>query len=35
MATELEVKLTLSESAQSRAFEWLKGQPGASEGPVK
>ncbi|MGQ7271817.1 CYTH domain-containing protein [Marinobacter nauticus] len=35
MATELEVKLTLSESAQSRAFEWLKGRPGASEGPVK
>jgi inorganic triphosphatase YgiF len=35
VATELEVKLTLLEAAQSRAFEWLKGRPGASEGPVK
>ena len=35
MATELEIKLTLSEAAQAKALEWLLGRPEASEGPRK
>ena len=35
MATELEIKLTLSESAQARALEWLLARPEASEGHRK
>jgi len=35
MATELEIKLTLSESAQKRALQWLLVQPGASRGALK
>lgn len=35
MATELEIKLTLSESAQAGALEWLLAQLEASKGPCK
>ncbi|WP_029655301.1 CYTH domain-containing protein [Marinobacter daepoensis] len=35
MATELEIKLTLSEKAQAEAFDWLMHRPGATEGAVK
>lgn len=35
MATELEIKLTLSEKAQAEAFGWLMHRPGATEGAVK
>ncbi|MGC8120914.1 CYTH domain-containing protein [Marinobacter sp. VGCF2001] len=35
MATELEIKLTLSEPAQAEAFDWLRARAEASEGPVK
>ncbi|WP_417316447.1 CYTH domain-containing protein [Cycloclasticus pugetii] len=35
MATELEIKLTLSEQSQSKALDWLQSQPEASEGARK
>ena len=35
MATELEIKLTLSEQRQAEALAWLLAQPEASEGPRK
>ncbi|MFV8572386.1 CYTH domain-containing protein [Marinobacter sp. SBS5] len=35
MATELEIKLTLSEQSQTNALAWLLAQPEASEGPRK
>lgn len=35
MATELEIKLTLSEQRQAEALSWLLAQPEASEGPRK
>ncbi|ERP89973.1 hypothetical protein Q666_13750 [Marinobacter sp. ES-1] len=35
MATELEIKLTLSEPAQAKALEWLLARPEASKGPCK
>src|SRR5690554_69124 len=35
MATELEIKLTLSEAVQAKALEWLLARPEASEGPRK
>ncbi|WP_323754344.1 CYTH domain-containing protein [Marinobacter sp.] len=35
MATELEIKLTLSEQAQAEALAWLLAQPEASRGPGK
>ena len=35
MATELEIKLTLSEQSQAEALAWLLAQPEASEGPRK
>ncbi len=35
MATELEIKLTLSPEAQARAVDWLLAQPQATQGPRK
>ncbi|WP_372965592.1 CYTH domain-containing protein [Marinobacter sp.] len=35
MATELEIKLTLTEQTQVKALRWLRAQPEASDGPCK